>query len=952
MAPAIDNDALARIKATVKTAVKTGVPPTFSAADLVAVSTLPSLPVVPSVIEFDATDDPLADVEAGLYALAALFPSLPLAQWIPRDGLLGPLTAGGANKIVAVDQIGFTVQKGPDPLAGISVGVALGQNRAGFTVTPLSDLNISATLSHLAIQVTAPFRSPTVVVTLAGDLRLGDLDLDVTLECPSFDFTATEKPLTSPSFASLLAAFALPAPSCFSTLLLTGVQLTVTSRAAAVNFRATITASQDVLPVLGDILGLDSLMLSLDYANKKTAAIITARLTVHKTIVLGTVLSNGDAGWTATASLDLPATLANLNQPTATALKFGDLLTALGLDMPAVLASSLDTVAIVAFGGGVTIPPGDGKRTYTLNVEFTTDWSLGGITLATDTVVTLGSDLNTIVGTVLIDNFELVLEYDFANQKNANSDTILKASTPHLGNLTGTYDVTTKVATLSLADSGTTLGQLLADFIAIFTGDSFTTLPEPWDLLNDVGLDALSLTVDCSTPGTKVIEIDYNGLQGATFLGFGVTGFGLTYDTAKAKAKAGGSSGFAFKVKGNFPMLSFGPVTIGPTTGTDPAWDPKKPATAPTAPGLGAAYLDVLLAAVGQHVTVADSQGNAPTTVEGALDDIKGIVKQIDDGGPLPVGLFNKDAGWLIGARMILLGQIDARLIFADPQIYGVQILVRDDLNIKGAPKSDYLTDLVGLSAEILYRKVSSTIGVYEGFLTLPDKIRKIDMDAFSVQLPSLAVKVFTNGDFEIDIGYPHNGDFSHSCIITAAEYYGAGGLLFGKLSGATDDQLPTIALDRSGHPVGAFGNVIEIGLGFQVGISRSFSEGPMSASMSVLLQGIFQGTFSKFTTNPNPVDHSQSSEDYYSVYASITIIGKLEGELDFVIVTASLLVEIVLSAAINAITRQQVTVPMSASVDVELTVSMNCGLFTIHIHVGFSTTVHYTATFGNDDWA
>jgi hypothetical protein len=473
---------------------------------------------------------------------------------------------------------------------------------------------------------------------------------------------------------------------------------------------------------------------------------------------------------------------------------------------------------------------------------------------------------------------------------------------------------------------------LLADFVSIFTGDSFTTLPEPWDLLNDIGLSSLSLTITFGQ-NDRTIEIDYNGLN-FNFLGCSVTGFGLVYDSAKAKSTG---SGFNFTVKGNFPMLA---------SSGNPSWDPTKPSQAPTAPGLGAAYLDIVLAAFGQRVELPTQ----PTTVEDALVQIQNVVAGITASNPLPVNFFNKDAGWLVGARMILLGQIDVRLVFADPQIYGVHILVRDDLNIEGAPKSAYLDALVGLSAEILYRKVSNTIGVYEGFLTLPDKIRKINMDAFEVQLPSLGVKVFTNGDFELDIGYPHNGDFSHSAVVAAAEYYGAGGLLFGKLSGATADNLPPIAIDSSNNlPVGSFGNVIEIGLGFQIGIYREFSAGPMSASMGVLLQGIFQGTFSKFTSNP--VNGQQASEEYYSVYCSLTIIGKLQGELDFVIVSASLLVEITISVAVNAVTRRQVTVPMQASVDVELTVSINCGLFTIHIHVGFSTTVSYTATFGTDTW-
>ncbi|MGJ4953968.1 hypothetical protein [Bradyrhizobium sp. HKCCYLS20291] len=923
------------IRQAVSDSIKSGKPLVVATADLIAASPLADLPVVSTVIPFAPGEDPLADL--GLYRLAALFPGLPLAQWLPREGLLSPLTSD--NSLVSVDQMGFEVLKdsngGSSQLVGLSVGVALGRQRAGFSVTVLDALNITATLSHINLVVQGPFASPFVTATLSGSLTFGALDLDVAVDCPSFTFTATEPPGSTPSFKALLQAFKLPSPASFANLLLSGLQLTVMSRDKAVDFTALVTTPNgQPFSILDGVLALDSLTLGVQYAQDATSASIAAQLLIHDKIALGVVLmadtasgAQASSSWTAAAGLDLPATLANLGKPQATSLLFGDLLGALGLNLPTDMQSFLDHFALEALDGSVTIPQA-GATTWQLHVAFTTNWTLGGIAISTDTDAQLGGDSNTIVGTLDIDGFALVLTFDFSS-KQAGGGTILSVSAPKLAGLVGTFDVSQNKVTLSTSQQ-TTLGQLLADFVAIFTGNSFTTLPAPWDLLNDIGLSSFSLSITLGQT-SRVIEIDYEGLD-FDFLGCSVTGFGLVYDSAKAKT----GSGFSFTVKGNFPMLG---------TSSNPSWDPTQPSQAPTAPGLGAAYLDVVLAAFGQHVGLPTQ----PVSVEDALIQIQNIVAGISEGNPLPVHLFDKDAGWLIGARMILLGQIDVRLVFADPQIYGVHLLVRDDLNIEGAPKSDYLDALVGLSAEILYRKVSATIGVYEAYLTLPDKIRKINMEAFEVQLPSLGVKVFTNGDFEIDIGYPHNGDFSHSAVIAAAEYYGSGGLLFGKLSGATDDKLPPIAVGGNNLPVGAFGNVIEIGLGFRIGIYREFSAGPMSASLGVLLQGIFQGTFSKFTRNPS--GGQQVSEDYYNVYASLTIIGKLEGKIDFAIISASLLVEITISVAVTAETRRQVTVPMTASVDVELTVSINCGLFTIHIHVGFSTTVSYTATFGTDTW-
>lgn len=923
------------IRDAVSAAIKSGTPLVIATSDLIAASPLPDSPVVSTVIPFAAGQDPLADL--GLYRLAALFPGLPLAQWLPRDGLLAPLTSN--DSLVSVDQMGFEVLKGDDgdadQLTGLSVGVALGVQRAGFPVTVLDALNITATLSHINLAVHGPFSSPFVTATLQGGLTFGALTLDVAVDCPSFTFTATEAPGTAPSFAALLNGFKLYAPASFAQLSLSELQLTVMSRDKAVDFMAQVTTPDgQPFSILDGVLALDSLTASIQYAQQVTTASIAAQLIVRDKIALGVVLiadvdkDSNSSDWTAAAGLDLPATLAILGKPQASSLLFGDLIGALGLNLPADMQSFLNHIALEALDGSVTIPK-TGSTTWQLHIAFTTAWTLGGISISTDTDAQLGSGHNKITGTLDIDGFVLILTFDFATTQ-SGTGTVVSVSAPRLADLTGTYDISQGKVTLT-ASPGMTLGQLLADFVAIFTGNAFTTLPEPWDILNKIGLGSFSLSITLGQT-SRVIEIDYNGLN-FDFLGCSVTGFGLVYDSEKAKT----GSGFNFTVKGDFPMLG---------SSSNPSWDPTQPSRAPTAPGLGAAYLDVVLAAFGQRVGLPTQ----PVTVEDALIQIQTIVAGISESDPLPVNLFNKDAGWLIGARMILLGQVDIRLVFADPQIYGVHILVRDDLNIEGAPKSDYLDALVGLSAEILYRKVSATIGVYEAYLTLPDKIRKINMEAFEVQLPSLGVKVFTNGDFEIDIGYPHNGDFSHSAVIAAAEYYGSGGLLFGKLSGATDDQLPPIAIGANKLPVGAFGNAIEIGLGFRIGIYREFSAGPMSASLGVLLQGIFQGTFSKFTSNP--AGGRQLSEDYYKVYASLTIIGKLEGKIDFAIISASLLVEITISVAVNAETRRQVTVPMSASVDVELTVSINCGLFTIHIHVGFSTTVSYTATFGTDTWS
>lgn len=931
------------IQAAIAACIKTGQPLAIDLATLLAASPLPKLPTAPVKITFQRGEDPLQGL--GLYRLATLFPGVPIAQWIPRDGLLSDLTSD--SSLVALDEVGFTLQQanGSVSLTGLSAGLSLGTGGNGWALS-IPGVPVTATLEQLDFNVAGLGASPSISVMLSGTLVLGALKLDATLDCPSFVFTAKEQPGSPPSLAELLTSFGLPAPNGFDNLILSGLDFSVMSRDQAIELSAQIeTPGGAPFKLFNDPdFALDSLTMSLSYSPEKSSAGIVTSLVLMKTIALGATLSvvktaNVSPTWSMDVGLDLSGTWSLLYPttppPTPLAISLGDLAGAFNLPKP----SFVNAVAIEAFSGSGSIA--QGSYSYSLNLEFRVQWTVASTSFDVDTTVTINSaGGSSIVGVVDIDNFQVTLEWDFGGTET------FKATT-QIGNvdLSGTY--TGGVITLAVSGAGggsVGLGDLIGDFIGVFTGDPFTTLPEPWDLLNDIDMSGLTLSVDTNA---KTVGIKCG--VSAHFLGCSVTSIGLTYDPNAAKS---GGTTYSISVEGSFPML---PVQTLPDGKQGVAFDPTNPSTAPTAPGLGAAYVDIMLAALGQRVALSP----APDTVEAALEDIQAIAASISPTNPLPKAPFDPSAGWLVGARIVLLGQVDVRLVFCDPQIYGLHVIVGDPL-IEGAPKFSYLDALKGLSAEILYRKVSDTIGVYEGFLTLPDTLRKIDMGAFELQLPSFSVEYFTNGDFEIDIGYPANGDFSNSMVLSAAEFYGSGGILFAKLSQATAPNLPTnIATytDAAGNTiaVGSFGTVIEIGLGLQVGIYKSFSAGPLSASLGVLLQGMFQGTFAKFTTLPLPGPANQQSVQYYQVYASISIIGKLQGEIDFVIVTASLLVEIVLSAAIYAEAYKQVVVPMSASVDVELTVTINCGLFKIHIHVGFSTTISYTAKFGSDStplWA
>ncbi|MBN3121882.1 hypothetical protein [Pectobacterium brasiliense] len=73
-----------------------------------------------------------------------------------------------------------------------------------------------------------------------------------------------------------------------------------------------------------------------------------------------------------------------------------------------------------------------------------------------------------------------------------------------------------------------------------------------------------------------------------------------------------------------------------------------------------------------------------------------------------------------------------------------------------------------GLDFQIIYRKISDGLGVFQAEITLPTLMRRIDVGAVTITLPTFGVEVYTNGDFKFDIGFPWNQNFSRSFSVEA----------------------------------------------------------------------------------------------------------------------------------------------------------------------------------------
>lgn len=907
----------------IQNAVDSAAPPDISIDELLQQPSDPG-PVHVATIDVASLLAKLGSV----YRIAALVPGLPIGQWLPNQAFISPIFNSG---VVNLTTVTYWVAVEQRKVVRVWLAMTLGEGGAGLGLQ--GDI-VAATATNLDLYFYPDYPGSTAI-TVGGTVLINQkLSLDAALSAPSLDFScAIPKDQTVP-FANLTGAFGLDCPSSLQLLSLQAFALQFGMRDGSASLTTNlVTQSGKPLPIM-DGLALDELSLELGRAPGAVELTIAAVMTVRDKIVVDAQVSGGTGRkWAISGSLDVAATAANFAPQPVT---FANIVSAMiGVSLPSAL-DFLGGIAIDALAASATLSD---PMTWELDLEIGVDWTLGSAAFKADTKLKIkkdgSDDKQPPTGTVTADmrigeddgpGLALTVTYSCTGKDNNSLD----INAPQLEadfsyNLSDSQMVTTF--------AGRSLGELIGQVAGIFTGNPYVTLPSPWsDVLNAIPLPSLTVTVyfKDSSDGkikAKTVQIEHDLSPTIDFFGNKVKGFVLTYDPSKDSGQR-----VSFEVKGDFPVLDGQPTT----------WDPTKPGRAPTVPGQGAKVIDIQLVAAGQRIEV-DGLANA-ATVEDAVKAIADAAKAAGGSDPDKFPKPDAQRGWLVGTHMVIKGALDFQFVFADPLIYGAVIQVTSQ---KDTPKA--LAALDGLYAEILYRKVTSSIGVYEGMLTLPDKIRLIDYGAFKLQLPSIAVDVYTNGDFMIDVGFPHNGDFSHSAVINAGQYVGAGGVYYGHLSGATASALPAVYMDGD-RPIGVFNTVTEIGIGLRVGFGRSYSEGPLSASISVVIQAIFEGVFANYSQlPPNAHPTLPTDTDYYRIVASLGIVGQLEGSIDFVIVTASLLVEISVVATITAEAYKAVEVDASVSVDVEITVKINCGLFSIHIHCSFSTTVSLQARFGSD---
>ncbi|NER29873.1 MAG: hypothetical protein F6J89_20195, partial [Symploca sp. SIO1C4] len=421
-----------------------------------------------------------------------------------------------------------------------------------------------------------------------------------------------------------------------------------------------------------------------------------------------------------------------------------------------------------------------------------------------------------------------------------------------------------------------TIGDLIAYIVSLYD-PSITDfeLDPPWDEFakQEIALNKFTVEVDLTE---KSVTISYKATVNVLIAK--VSNLGLSYQFGTSSSQVNSQRNQA-RTASNKKVAIAVDLNIPGQAKQRVQWDPVNE-NPPAVPGTKAPIFDLKFLALGQRVAFAPEIVQQARTIEQftnvmrqtlvPLPPIKrrqnpltalqqSLPSAVSSDPTQPISfsgqpiIFSAESGWLIGAQFSILGAFELSVIFNDPFIYGLRITLSGPL----------VEAFAGLEFEILYRRISDTVGVYRTELVLPDAMRYLQFGAVSITLPVVAIEIYTNGDFGIDVGFPWSGDFSRSIAVNVGIFLGVGGFYFNKLSAETATSVPAITN-------GTFNPVLEFGIGLKVGLGKIIKKGPLRAEMSITIHGILQGVFATF----NPTDTSQNKVTYYKVQGVVGIFG------------------------------------------------------------------------------
>lgn len=520
---------------------------------------------------------------------------------------------------------------------------------------------------------------------------------------------------------------------------------------------------------------------------------------------------------------------------------------------------------------------------------------------ANPAMVTLG----TLSGSFTVSRLKLTASVSFRENEKTYTFSVawreltLSGATAWIGQGTGRHQI------LTLRLSGETLGGVVRFLVNLANPNANFRLEPPWDFLDTIELGRFALVID---PTLEQVTLTYDVNLDLAFARLDTVG--LRYDRGSGT-----------------PRVNF--VLTGKVLGTDYddgnplTWDAVNQAP-PAIPGKGQSLFDLRYFGLGQHVTL--DHLTSYTSIADVIDAMRAEMAPFDDPRKVPITpgktSFDPSSQWLFGIDCTVMDTVTLKLVLHDPDLYGVLIAL-------AGPDAG---SLAGLSFELMYKKVTADVGVFHVRLQVPSAFRQLQFGAVSVTLGIITVDIYTNGNFLVDLGFPHNRDFSVSFGVEAGIFNGRGGIYFGLRDGSTSDRVPRISN-------GTFSPVIELGVGLEVGVGRTFNKGPLSAGLYVDLVVIFEGVLAWY----HPSDAGKSNALYYWCRGTAGIVGKLYGSIDFKIISVSVSVEAHAYATLTLAAHQATLVELDVGVSVKARVKF---LF-FSISFSFGLTIQASFTIG-----
>ncbi len=904
--------------------------PAFSTADLVGRVTIESFP------EFTISGPVLQGDDTWVLNIAIADPQ----RYSLANGL-GALTkfVGGNDLTLPQGIYAFasmyldSVTVGITPASGAATTInLLGASIKYEHAWPLPLPGVSITDISIIWEIANPGSKPLLVGSIAGKLVIGDSAASAGDDLIALAIEVDISGLTGPSATSVTIEAVLDQPPTHPASIdrivehfagfnpelgvdVTGMDLQIDTGARTLLFYASIGTD---LPIIVPLIKVTGASFAVHYAPNQLVGSVALGMSFGSLPLAATADYRGkDAGWLLKGGVWPSTTLPTLGEwlIDVDRDRFSGIPTTIGAIQLRGLLVSYDT-KLKQFNFDTTV----GWR-YTLASLDTLDSTDSLVTLDTSDSLTWDIEAEFVFqatskepkneysgslrGTIQVNSLAVSLIYAFDVQNNKTITFQIAYQSKSLTAVLKQNKEEESILTVNLG--GVTFGGILEFLVNLVDPNLEFKLSAPWDVLNQIDFSNLKLTINLTT---KDIGINYTLNKNLGIVDIKIIGLELVNKAGRRTVD--------IQIEGRFFDQTY--------TEQEPLkWDLLNDPP-PTPPGKGTQFLDLRYLGFGQNVGFRNTQDfkTVQDVIESLTEEFQPASSE--DQNPLldlPNLKFTGDGRWLVGADFTLMEFLTIQGVFADPDLYGLRI----------ALAGEKAKSFAGLDFEILYRKITDKIGVYHIALKLPDAMRQLDFGSVSVTLPIIKVDIYTNGNFRIDLGFPENRNFSVSFAIQAFPFIGKGGLYFALLDGNTSEKVPRITN-------GTFAPVIEFGLGLSLGLGKEINKGVLKAGLSVLVEGIVEGALAWF----NPNNNGSSTDLFYLIEGAASLVGKMYGSVDFVVIKAEVSVEAFATLILTIEAYEAILIQIELGVSVSASVKI---LF-IRIHFSFRMTLNLAFTVGS----